>query len=229
MAKVKATSSPEAQEKGISPKGEALWAFLTVPDKRWVAEGEYKVNLIMPRDKTSEAFIEKLEAIRDEYFDTLVAELSAAKVKKLSKREVYSDAVDAAGEETGNLEFKFSSKASGVSKKTGKDWEFIPRIYDSRPQLSKGNINIGNGSILQVNFTPTAYMLNIDSSVGTKMYLNDIMVHKLVEYSGDPGFEANEDNDSSEGFVYDDGTAPVAPGFTVDGAADVADGKTVDF
>ena len=88
MAEKTATPRPEKQEKAVTPKGEALWAFLTEPDKRWKPEGEYKVNLLIDPGKPAAALIACLEAVRDEYYDTLVADLPAAMVKKLSAREV---------------------------------------------------------------------------------------------------------------------------------------------
>ena len=223
---------PEKQDKAVSPKGEALWAFLTEPNRKWKPEnGEYSVTLIMTPGKETAALITRLEAIRDEYYEVVVNEMTPAKIKKLSKgkrtevdkREVFSDNLDAADEETGKIEFKFSSAASGVSKKTGKVWEFSPRLYDSGAREITGKLNIGNGSILQINYTPTAYFIAADCSVGCKMYVNDVMVHKLVEYGGDPGFKASDDD---EGFRYEDGTeANAAPGFTPEGNA----GKNVDF
>ena len=214
----------EKQDRAVSPKGEAQWAFLTEPQTKWKPEGEYKVNLVMDKGKASAGFIAALEAVRDEYYDTLAEKLPKAKASKLSKREVFEDEYDEADEETGRIIFKFSSVAGGISRKTGKPWSFTPRLYDSKATLIKAKIMIGNGSILQVNYTPSAYRLNTDSSVGCKMYVNDVMIHKLVEIGGgDPGFEASDDAD---GFSY----AGADAGFTAPEAGDddnpAADGNT---
>lgn len=219
--------APEKYDATVSPVGEALWAFLTVPDKRWKKEfGEYKVNLLMEPGKKVSTFIASLEAIRDEYFETLKEKMTklALKKKPLKKRPVYSEAYDAAGDETGKLEFKFQTMAGGKKKEDGTLWEMSPKLYDSGANLIQGVINIGNGSILQVNYKPAAYKITGDeyTSVGCKCYLNAVMIHKLVEFSGgDPGFEAVEG-----GFTYEDGTNKEGanPDFTPgDGSGDKVD------
>ncbi len=190
----------------VTEKGKAMWAFVSTPDKRWKAEGEYKVNLIMDKGKDAAKLIADLEAVRDEFYDIITADMKPAQLKKVSKREVYSDFLDADGEETGEFEFKFSCNAGGV-RKDGTPWTARVGIYDAKLTKVTKKMNIGNNSIIQVNYTPSAYMLNTDSSVGVKCYLNDVMVHKLVDFGGTPAFAAS---DASDGFTYDEG----APQFT---------------
>ena len=196
----------EKEERRVTPKGEALWAFLSEPDKRWKKEfGEYKCDLIMDKGKDSASLIATLEGIRDKFVEVLKAELPDAAVKKIVVREVYTDNRDAADEETGKFQFKFSSPAGGVTK-AGKEWTANVRLYDSQPKQVKGKINVGNGSIVQINYTPAPYcMKSVETGnfmVGVKLYVNDVMIHKLVEYGGsDPGFEGTED-----GFQYEDST-----------------------
>ena len=200
---------------GITAKGEAMYPFLTKPDKRFKKEfGEFKVNLILEPGTKTDEFVSMLEEIRDTFFDECKTKMKEdiklkAKAKKLSKREVYEEEVDDEGEETGRYIFKFASVAGGLKKKDNKLWSFIPRLYDSKAQLIKGEISVGNGSIIQVKYVPLPYCLNTDLSVGVKMYLNDVMVHTLVEYQGSSGFEASDDD---EGFTYDagSGAAPEA-------------------
>jgi len=193
----------------VTEKGLAMWAFVSEPDKRWKPEGEYKVNLVMEPGKATSKLIADLEAVRDEYYDLLVKELKPAQAKKLNKREVYSDFLDADGEETGNFEFKFGCNAAG-KRKDGTEWTARVGIFDSRAKKITENINVGNNSVIQVDFTPAAYRLNTDNSVGVKCYLNNVMIHKLVEFGGTPAFVASEDKD---GFTYDEGGDPNA-GFT---------------
>ena len=191
----------EKQERAVSPKGEASYPFLTEPQTKWKPEGEYKVNLMMDKNKATAAFIAHLESVRDEFYDTLMEQLPKSKASKLSKREVYEDEYDDEDEETGKVIFKFSTVAGGISRKTGKPWTFTPRLFDSGANRIKAKIKIGQGSILQINYTPSAYKLNTDSSVGCKMYLNDVMIHVLEEIGGgDSGFEASEDE---KGFKYE--------------------------
>ena len=78
------------------------------------------------------------------------------------------------------------------------------KIYDSKANLVKGKLNIGNGSILQINYMPKGYKMAGDDTtkVGCKCYLNAVMVHKLEKYSGsDPGFKAVE---GEGGFTYNE-------------------------
>ncbi len=187
-----------------------MWAFVSTPDKRWKAEGEYKVNLIMDKGKDAAKLIATLEAVRDEFYDILVADMKPAQAKRLSKREVYSDFLDADGEETGEFEFKFSGNAGGT-RKDGTEWVSRVGIYDAKMTKINKKLNVGNNSIIQVNFTPSAYMLNTDSSVGVKCYPNDIMIHKLVEFGSTPAFAESDDADA---FTYDEGAAEVVNSFT---------------
>ena len=197
----------EKQGRSVTGKGEALWAFLSEPDKRWKKDyGEFKVNLIMDKGKVSAKLIKDLETVRDEYLETLIGELPLTAQEKIVVRDVYHDNLDAADEETGKLEFKFASPGGGVTK-DGKVWTGKVRLFDSQPKQIDGKINVGNGSIIQVNYTPSAYCFKSAETgnymVGVKCYVNDVMIHKLVEYGGgDHGFEASEDGD---GFTYEDG------------------------
>ena len=192
----------------VSPEGKALWPFLTVPNKKWKPEyGEYSVKLLLKPSKSVAAFIKKLEDIRDEHYDLVAPKMDkvALKKKPLKRMAVYSDNYDAACEETGLIEIMFQTMAAG-KKKDGTEWETDIKLYDSQANLITGKINVGNGSILQVNYTPTGYKMTGDevTKIGCKCYLNAVMIHKLVEYAGtDPGFKASGDEG---GFKYVDGT-----------------------
>ena len=206
----------------VSPVGKALWPFLTVPNKKWKPEyGEYSVKLLLKPSKSVSAFIKKLEDIRDEHYDLVEPKMDKVAVKKkpLKRMPVYSDNYDSEGEETGLIEIMFQTMAAG-KKKDGTPWTTDMKLYDSQANRIKGKINVGNDSVLQVNYTPTGYKMTGDETtkVGCKCYLNAAMIHKLVKYAGtDPGFEASKDEG---GYRYTAADAEGDPDFTPGGEED---------
>jgi len=194
--------------KAVTPKGEAIWAFLNEPDDRFANDGQkakYKINLAIPEDE-AEALMKKLSALTDqtfEFYQNFTGKGAAKPAKKktmekyLSWEEQYNKETE---EPTGNIEFKFSS-GTGFEK-NGKFISLKPKIFDSgnaaagiKPKQIKHAINLGNGSIVQVSFSPNPFYNASTNQAGVSLRLNAVMIHELVEYGGGAdnyGFDAGE-------------------------------------
>ena len=187
-----------------TPRGLAKWPFLSTPDTRFKDEGEYKVNLCVPEKEASKmmTFIKKM--VDAEYANSLKG-LKPALKKKLKKHYPFGPEYDKDDNETGNIEFLFRSNASYKNKK-GDIVEMSPALFDAFGNPITKKINVGNGSEIKINFTPSAYTMppsmKKEGMSGVKLYLNGVQIIKLVEFGGasaeSMGFEAEED-----GFEFD--------------------------
>ncbi|QWK78593.1 hypothetical protein [Ochrobactrum sp. BTU1] len=223
--------------KFMSPKGTAVYPKLTEPDYGTAEypkpDGEYSVKLRMSKDE-AEAFLDTkgsdgrtLRQVHEEAVEAAQVEfdkLDMAKKKKLEKQDIkgpkahpiYSEVLDKeTGEETGDVEFKFKKKASGVRKKDNKKWTAKPDLFDAKGnKLGKG-VSIWGGSTLKVNFEASNFLVNGSWLVGLTLFLNAAQVIDLVSngqrdasgygfeaeegYEYDPEDYREEDNSSSEG------------------------------
>lgn len=186
-----------------TPKGVALWTSLNKPDVRYKAEGVYEVKLAFDGDDEAvQKLATKLEQLRDEKYDEIVAELTAdgkaGLAKKITKVPVFEVEEDAeSGEETGRLIKKFKMTASGVSKKTGKNWSRSPDIFNAKGVQLKTAPNIGSGSAMKVSFDPYPYYSPKDKEVGLSARLEGVQILELVQYGARDA--------SGYGFAEEDG------------------------
>lgn len=161
-----------------SPKG-ILGSFpcLVKEDQKF---GGYKASIILEDNEETRTFVEKLEAIRDEHWDSI----PAAKRKKLNKADVYEDEVDDAGEETGRLVIGFKSKHP-------------PAMFDAakpKPNPLEG-IDPWKGSIVKIAGAFAGYDMPSTKLVGTTKYMNAVQVIELVQGGRDAaayGFDGED-------------------------------------
>lgn len=182
----------------VTPKGVAEWMYIFSPDTKFNPEGDYKLNLKVPADKAA-GLVKQLNKLVDDYFDKIVEDQPKIK-NKIVKQYPYEEETDDNGNETGDLVFKFKQKASVTSKKTGKSYEIKPKIFDAKGQLIKGQLNLGNGSVVKIAFEPSPYFVAASKVVGLTLRGFDVQVIEVVEYgSGGASSAFGEE----EGFEYD--------------------------
>jgi hypothetical protein len=191
-----------------TPKGTAVFPKLNEPDRRFKAEGEYKVTLRLP-DSEAKPLIAQLEKIRKEAYDAEAKKMG----KKLKMAGVpYGPAMswNADTEEKvpmpGFTDFKFSLKAS-VTTKTGKSWEQRPALFDSRLQPMPADSDpVGGGSIIRVNAEVYPWY-TASLGFGISLRCRGVQVLELKTFGG-------ERNGASFGFEQEDGyqAAPVPSG-----------------
>jgi len=137
-----ATDNKAKPFKGRTPRGIFRFPALTEPDygneEFPKPDGEYKVQVILTEAQAEPliATLEPVHAKAVEEGEVAFANLKVdqrKKLKELKVNDLYSIEYDKETEEpTGNLIFKFTMKASGVSKKNGKEsrWSRKPALLD---------------------------------------------------------------------------------------------------
>lgn len=184
--------------KVVSPGGLALWCKVTEPERTFNAKGTYSTEVVVdPNDPTVVAFIDKLEALRDEAFNEAKGTLKPAQATKLAKKDVYSEEVDQEGNLTGKIKFKF--KLDNVDdKEVGRN---KVAVYDSgagkaRPEVIKAVPLVGNGSIIKCAAFANPYYMANGNIIGVSLNWQTMQLLSLVEYGGGSDFESEE-----EGYV----------------------------
>ena len=190
--------------KGInatSPKGKALWCKITEPDRMYNAKGELSTSLVCdPSLPDVKAFVEKLEALRDQALAETIETLGA-KGKQYSVADVYADEYDKEGNATGNIIFKFKLKDIDDRVAGGKQ-STIP-VVDAKRQVVNPVPLVGNGSTIRCLAYASPYAMASTKIVGISMLWTKMQLIDLVEFTGgagdgfedEDGFSAQEDDD----------------------------------
>ena len=214
MAKIKqkGTAKPFAV-KGIrivSPRGEALWCKVKEPDYQFNAKGILSTKLVCdPNDATVQAFIEKLEELRDVAYDETV-ETMGVKAKGIIKKDVYEEHLDADGEYTGLIEFKFAMKDVDDKEK----WI---RVVDSKRNEIKDIPLVGNGSIIKCSAYANPYYMASSKTVGISLIWEQMQLINLVSYGGtddfndEDGYVSNGDDEFGDEDATPKSTKKVTP------------------
>lgn len=192
-----------------SPKGKFRYPTLTTPDTKFKEEGEYRVNLVLDADnKEAKALIASIDRMAAEKLSEVVAEAKTPAEKKKwgINNQPYQFLEDAeTGDPTGEVSFKFAMKASGISKKTGKEWNRKPVLFDAKGKriVDTDDLKIGGGTIGKVSYEMHPYAPNTKIGVGVSLKLEAVQIIDLKtwgEKSADEyGFGAEEGYDSREG------------------------------
>lgn len=165
----------------IQLQGTAVWPHLTRPDTKFKDEGEYHTKLRIDAE-TAEPLIEQFEEMQQ-------AEMKEVQKKKKGKRAKAADLPiqpeydEETGEETGFYIARAAMKASGKSKKTGKNWERKVPLFDGKGKPLSSKVRIYSGSELILAVEARAWS-NPKAEVGVKLYLEAVQVIKAVGGSG---------------------------------------------
>jgi len=192
-------------------KGKALWSKVFEPDTRFVPEGEYSVQVVVPETEAQDV-CEQLDAMVKAKLEETVKEQPKLKTV-LSTRQSYEDDTDEAGNPTGNLVFKTKMKAR-IKSRNGQVYEQKPAVVDAKRTPMDGNQLVGNGSIIKVAVEPVPYMMQSTKQVGVSLRLKAVQILELVEY----GNNTNSIFDEEDGYV----TTAVAKDDATDVFADEA-------
>ena len=202
------------QVRMISPKGVASFPKLNEPDTKFKPEGEYSVNLLVSPEEAKE-FAAKVKEVVKGYYKEQCA-LLKKKELKLADLPIKTD-TDKEGNETGKVRIKFALAAKVKSKKSGKEWEQRPALFDAKNKPM--NERIGGGSVIRVAtdvfpwYTPAL-------GVGVSLRCKAVQVLDLKAPGGPSqtenyGFTAEEEGYVSGGESFSDdifekkSTAPV--------------------
>jgi len=179
----------------VSPKGIASYPKLNEPDTKFKADGEYSVSLIVEPDE-AKSFTEAVQNCVKQYYTSQCQLLKKKELKKAGI-PIKNDA-DKDGNETGKIKIKFTLPARVKSKKTGKEWEQRPALFDTKGKPITERV--GGGSVLKVAcevfpwYTPAL-------GVGASLRCKAVQVIDLKSPSGVSNAEAFGFTAEEEGFV----------------------------
>ncbi len=160
-------------------KGKSLWAKVFEPDTRFVDDGEYSTQVIVPEADAAQV-CEQLEGLIDEEYNKLVKEKPQLKAT-LSKRPVTEPDIDQNGNETGNVVFKTKLKAK-IRSKSGQVYNQKVNVVDAKRTPMNGDQLVGNGSLVKVAVEPVTYYMASSKQVGVSLRLKAMQVIDLIEH-----------------------------------------------
>jgi len=192
------------REKHISPRGIALFPWLNKADTKFNVDGDYKVTLRVPATE-AEAFIAKIDAEIELYRPTAMEKLKDPKVKASFKKagklntdgsphvhKPYSEVLNDAGEETGEIDFAFKCPAVGKDKASGKTWKNKIVMFDAGKKEVTG-VAVWGGSEIKVRCTMNAYLTTL-AGLGVSLRMDAVQIFKLSQGGGASaaGFDEEE-------------------------------------
>ncbi len=166
---------------GVSPKGKAMWAKINSRIDEYEGKKKYSIDVIFDKDGEQKM----LKVINDALDEAKNSPEYSGKVwRNDTDRLSYHPETDKDGNETGSLVFHFQTKAFMTDRETGEEVQKIIPVFsnEEKRKLNKDE-SIGNGSMVRVKFTPSAYWMN-KSSNGINLYLSKIVVDKWVKFGG---------------------------------------------
>lgn len=204
----------------VTPAGIARFPYLTQPDTKFNSDGEYKVNLLLdPSEPDVQELLEKLDELTAEAVEKAKEELiEKAKTKKAGEKaaaavethEPYRNAEDEDGEETGQIELRFKSKAQFKDRKTDKIVQRVIRLFgpDGKP-LEEGTAVYG-GAVIKVNFSPVPFYAAATKTAGITLQINAVQVIEFASgadasFYGFDAVEGADDDDEDTGDTPDAG------------------------
>lgn len=189
----------------ITPKGIAVFLWLRKPDTKYKPEGEYRIKLRVSKDE-AQPMLDKLQAQLDEYVVSAKAAFATNPKNKGKKfnptvKAVYTECVDDAGNDTGEVELNFKRLASGVSKKTQEPWTARVDLFDAYNNPLPPNVDVWGGSLVRVSFESGVYDKPA-TGIGLSFRLKAVKVIKLVEggqrTAASCGFGDDSDDDDAD-------------------------------
>ena len=203
-----------------TPAGRLGWPKLSEPDygtKDYPKpDGEYSTKLILKADDpATRAFLKELqphyeaalEAGKEE-FAKLKPE-TRKKLKQVNENPLFTELLDKETEEpTGEIEFKFSKKASIVAQKGPKAGQRIQlrvALFDAKGNVIQKAPQIWSGSVAKVAFVASPYFIPGTGAAGLKLSLDAVQIIELRQGGGksasDYGFGAED------GYTHGDDTS----------------------
>lgn len=179
--------------KFTTPIGRAVWPRLNDADRRFKAEGEYKIDLRLNKSDPGVAeMLAELEAELKTHIEESRAAAKKAKKPFELKNPPWAVVKDDNGEETGEIDLKFRMAAS-VKGKDGKlGFEQKPALFDSKGTPTTARV--GGGSRVRVQGVVNKWSTPLGCSMS--LWLKGVQIIELRGPGGDAsyfGFEPVED------------------------------------
>jgi hypothetical protein len=151
-----------AKEVFQTPKAIAMYPFVTKPNTKFDAEGQYKITLVLDLKNNEEhrQFLRTCKGYVEETANLLKKKIEKMPWRKHLRREDKSD--------TGMYEVTFKSG-------------YAPRVFDAAGNKINGDLNVGNGSVVKVAYAWAPYE---GFGGGVVLYFQALQILELVEYAG---------------------------------------------
>jgi hypothetical protein len=203
-----------------TPSGRLGWPKLTEPDfgsKDYPKpDGEYSTKLILKSDDpVTQQFIKSLQP----HYEAAIADAKVEfaklkpetrkKLKDVTENPLFTELLDKETEEpTGEIEFKFSKKASFVAQKGPRAGERVNvkvALFDAKGGVIQKAPQIWGGSVAKVAFVASPYFISGTGIAGLKLNLDAVQIIELRQgggkSAGDYGFG------EEEGYSHSDAAA----------------------
>jgi hypothetical protein len=198
---------PPRQTTPIFP---CLYPNVQDPAENYNKDGEeYRLKLVVPADhEWVEKMTERWTYAAEELLEERMAEAKPQKkglLKQCKFRSPFIEQYNEDGDPSDEVHINFKRDARFENPRNGKTVEVKIPVFDSKGNVIKQNLNIGNGSLVVVSFSERPYVSEGNKQFGVSIRLEAVKLVKLEEYAGgdnfdDFGFDADEDG---EGFTVD--------------------------
>ncbi|MBN9564947.1 MAG: hypothetical protein J0G29_02455 [Alphaproteobacteria bacterium] len=188
-----------SQKPLTSPKGTLLFGAIHSPSTKFNELGEYVAVMIFS-DEETQKFIETLEANLEGFRQSQGISSNAR------KNIPYKKVIDQEGKETGQISFKFGSKAK-IIREDKEPITIRPVIFDEAGKPY--DVDIGSGSELKVSYV-CHYWSNPGLGYGVSLRLKAVQVLDLREPQASQrdaeyyGFTFEGENDEHSGQEADE-------------------------
>lgn len=159
----------------ITPMGVASYPWVTKPDTKFNADGEYSISLTFRDDDA--AITTLLNQELDKSLEKAKEENQGKKIKQADSPVVEND--------DGTITLKFKLKAK-VTPKNGEPFEQRPALFDSKNKPLGRDVKIGGGSKVKVAFEVIPFYTALVGA-GISLRLKAVQLIDLVEYAGGDG------------------------------------------
>lgn len=156
----------------LTPIGVAEYPFLSTPDTKYVAQGEYKVKLKLGQDAEATKLLDSIKVCATRAYEKAMTKAVAAGKRPPKKAEL------PAYDNGANILLTAKLKASGVNKTTNQVFHQAPRIFDASNQLWDKNTKITHGSKLRLCIEVVEYD-SPTTGAGVTLRLKDVQVIEL--------------------------------------------------
>lgn len=191
-------------ERMVTPPGIAVWPKLTKPDTQFKKEGEYRVQLRMPRGRADvDAFLEELQKKFDAHAAVCGNNKELSPKARKPADPPWKDVLDEDEKPTGEVDVNFKMTAQILGKDGREGWTQRPGLFDAhRNPIDPENVKVGGGSTIRVSFEVMPFAVAL-VGCGLSLRMRAVQILNLVEYAPMSakamGFEEEEGFDVSSG------------------------------
>lgn len=195
----------------VTPVTECRYPFLDKPDTRFDKDGVYRIQLVFEKD---DDFIEKVKKASLREFEKAKESMKPKDAATLKYHCPAKPIINDDGDDTGQVELSFKSKASFTDHKTGERRAIKVPVFDAKGKPLKVIPRIGNGSKVSIAFNVAPHV--VTGTFYYTTYLNAVQIVELLEFNPDgtsygfgkhtEGFDVNDIEEKEPEFDKEPGS-----------------------